>query len=626
MYINDRGEMNFHKFIKSSREVNLVNQKKAAEGICTSSEWARVEVGDRLPEKMMRDRIVSRTGISGDEFEEYLRPEEYLQWEWRMHTLYCIKKDDVEGAKLGIETLDGFPNQNPVQKQFVDTMRYMVARIEGASRDTLSIMIDLVVAHTIPSVEYALKGTQLLADQELNLIAEYARVYDYKGENHREWSLDLYKKVLHYIDHSAMDALSKAKVYPRVAYLISELILATDSTERELRYAYGMCHRAIELLRDTQRLYYFVELLECRKRLNIRIQGLPIRETERVRLRVLYEKDSKWENVLKELYRRYDISYHMHNFTYLYEETVCESAIETIRTRRNMFKISRARLTNDLCAEKTLERAENYMHSMSILLQRDFFERIGLCAEYRRTKIVTDKVELIELNNKLTEHISNGRVAAAEACLRELKSKLNMDISYNKQEIQKSVNRIELCKKILDRKTIYKNALVALEHTVPFVHVIRMSDKYFTRSEIECMCDLAFKVNGEVSGTCYELLLDMCEKALKKPLEVSKLSMYEPIMLGFIQSWLCQGKYEASHRYSERLMKECLSNYRSTVLVDCLYNKTCVYEMLSGPYDFPSKFAMIQSFLEDGIILSEIARRETWTSFLQTRLSANIND
>ena len=72
MYVNDRGQMNFHDFVRSSRELTEANLKKAAEGVCTESEWSRFEIGDRLPEKLMRDRMVARLGISGEEYEEYL--------------------------------------------------------------------------------------------------------------------------------------------------------------------------------------------------------------------------------------------------------------------------------------------------------------------------------------------------------------------------------------------------------------------------------------------------------------------------------------------------------------------------------------------------------------------------
>lgn len=621
MYVNDRGQMNFHVFLKASRELTGVNQKTASEGICTESEWSRVEIGDRLPEKMMRDRIVSRTGISGEEFEEYLRPEEYMQWEWRMYTLRCMNNRDVAGVKKGIKAMDGFLKQNPVQKQFVDTMRYMLAKMQGATKESLSILIELAVVHTIPSVEYALKGTQLLADQELNLIAEYARMYDYRGENVREWRFDIYKKVLQYIDNSTMDSLSKAKVYPRVACLISELLLETDSTEGEIRYAYEMCRRAVELLQENGRLYYLVELMERRKQLNVRIQGYQISEEEKANLKLSYDKDTQWETVLKELYIRYELPIYMQNFTYLYLETVCESAVEVLRTRRNMCKLSRARLCVNICADRTLERFENYAHCLSIVVLRDLFERVGLCAEYRRTKIITDKVGLLELNNRIVSYLKNDKIEEAEECLEQLESQLDMDICYNKQEIKKIANRIALHKKVLEKDVLYRNALVALESTIAFGDVIRKRERYFTRSEMECLHDLAFKVNGEVSGASYAILLEMCEGVLKKPIDASILSTYEPIMLGFVNDWIKLGKYDVSYRYSERLMKECLTNYRSTSLAECLFNKTRIYEILSEPHDIPSKKDMVKTSLEDAMLLAEIAKNEVWTAFLQTKLS-----
>lgn len=627
MYVNDRGQMNFHDFVKSSRELTEANLKKAAEGVCTESEWSRFEIGDRLPEKLMRDRMVARLGISGEEYEEYLRPEEYMQWEIRMFILRQLNMGNLSEAARGVRDYEKIPKQNCVQRQFTDTMRYMIASMQGVPSETLSMMIELAVAHTVASIEYAFRGTQLLADQELNLIAEYAKSYNYEGDNIREWRFDLYKKILNYIDHSTMDRISRAKVYPKVTCQICELLLESESTEGEIRYAYEMCSKSVELLRDTSRLYYFVELMEYRKRLIEHIREYEdVAAEEKENLKLVYDKDSEWENVLKEFYEAYDLPVYMQNFTYLYVETECESVVEIIQTRRNMFKLSRVRVSENICTDKTIERFEKYMNSPTIVVVRDIFDRIGLCGEYRRAKIISEKAELLELNNILTTYLNNNELDKAQKCLEELESQLDMEICYNKQEIKKSANLIAIRKGELDGDTLYKRALEALECSIPFEHVVRKPEKYFTRSEVECLYDLAFKVKGKLSDTCYEILLELCEKELSKTFNAMRLAMLEPIMVGLARKWNCEEKYRESYDYSERLMKECLSHYRSVALVDCQYNKGLVYEKLSAPYNIPSREPLIKKSLEDCVVLAEIAKKSNWTAFLQTKLSDYISD
>ena len=66
MYINDRDEINYHGFLRATRERQNVSLRMVGEGICTESAISRVEIGDRLPEKLMRDRISARLGVSGE--------------------------------------------------------------------------------------------------------------------------------------------------------------------------------------------------------------------------------------------------------------------------------------------------------------------------------------------------------------------------------------------------------------------------------------------------------------------------------------------------------------------------------------------------------------------------------
>lgn len=622
MYINERGQMNYHEFLRAARSLTGANLQQAAEGICTHSEWSRVEIGDRLPEKMMRDRMLARLGISSEEFEEYLRPEEFVKWECRMYILRCLNNGDVEGVKSGIKEMESLPKHNPVQSQFIDTMRYMLAKMQDVRKETLSMMIELAVAHTIPSIEYAFRGAHLLAPQELNLIAEYANIYEYSGENVREWRFSLYKRILNYIDCSVMDRISRAKVYPRTVWLMCELLLEMDSTEGEIRYAYEMCTKSIELLREANRLYYFVELLECRKQLIERIQSFDdVAIEEKEKLRLVYEKDTQWENLLKELYQLYRLPVYMQNFTYLYVETKAENFAEVLEVRRNMCKLSRVKVSEGFCTDKTIERIEKYMHNPTIVVMRDLLERIGLCGEYRRARIITHTPELLEVNNRFVMHMYNNELDEAEKCLEELESKLDMDICYNQQEVKRNANTIEFRKKELDEGTLHKHAMEALEATIPFENVVCKKDIYFTRSEIECLCNLAFRLKGEVSEICQEILQRLCDKVLEYPFDAVTLAIYEPVMLGFADAWEKKGDKKSSYDYTERLIKECLTHYRSTALVECLYNKSRIYEVLSKPYNLPSKHYFIKKSVEDSLLAAEMSKRTNWPEFLQTKLS-----
>lgn len=618
MYINDRDQINYHGFLKALRELQGANLRHVAEGICSDSEVFRAEIGDRLPEKLMRDRITSRLGVSGEEYEEYLRPEEYRQWEIRMYILDSINKGDVEAVQKGIELYEEIPDKNPVMKQFIDAMRYMLYQMQGVSEDILRAQIELAVVHTVPDVSSAFLGVHLLADQELNLIAEYTRLREYDGpkENAFAWRLEEYIKILEYIDHSYMDTIGRSKVYPKTTCYICEWILNNSPKKKNLELALDFCVKSIELLRDASRLYYFVELLEYRKVIIKRLLKLKMDDKKRVQLETMYEKDTEWENLFKELYTEYEVPVYMQNFTYLYVETECNNAVEVIRTRRNMLKLSRVKVCDNICTEKTVERFENYTHSPSIVIVRDIFERIGLCAEYKRARVITDNAEMLRISNRLITCLNSGDIENSNNCLDILEENLSMDISFNQQEVLKHRNLINIRNKVEDMESVYKTALSALEYTIPFGAIIRTEKIYITRGELECLYDLAFKVSGEVSNACFNIIKDACEKILQDNVDVARLCVYEPLVCELASVLGDVGKYEESCKWSEKLLKECLTNRRLISLVDSLYNKHWNYEKMLK-YDNEST---LKRDIKRCLSIGELSRRNNWVAFLQQRI------
>ena len=58
-----KDEINFHSFLNAMRKVHNVTLEQVCEGLCSVSMMKRIESGERLPEKLMRDRMVARMGV-----------------------------------------------------------------------------------------------------------------------------------------------------------------------------------------------------------------------------------------------------------------------------------------------------------------------------------------------------------------------------------------------------------------------------------------------------------------------------------------------------------------------------------------------------------------------------------
>lgn len=90
-----KDEINFHGFLNATRQLHNATLDQVCEGLCSRSMMLRIESGDRLPEKQMRDRILSRMGVIIEGYEDYLSIDEYEQWELRQKLLGSIEKKNL---------------------------------------------------------------------------------------------------------------------------------------------------------------------------------------------------------------------------------------------------------------------------------------------------------------------------------------------------------------------------------------------------------------------------------------------------------------------------------------------------------------------------------------------------
>lgn len=461
MIINERDHISYHGFLKRLRKKNQASQGRVCKGICTASAMNRFENGNRMMEKLMRDRFTARLGISCEKYEDYLQPKEYVHWKQRLRIVKAIEKRELEQAKEELEAYALSAKNNCIHLQFVDAMRYMILRLEDAPREILLDVLRNAIKRTVPNVKKALAGECLLCDQEINLIAEVIRLEEPKAgrTDVNAWRIAEYEKLIAYIESSCWEDMQKAKIYPKIVYHICQSLQEKEATQTELRRGLELCHAAMELLRGTDSLYYTNELTEASRRLTARLIGSVI--------------DPEAEIALEE----------MLDFCYLYYENECYDIAKVIENRRQMLGISRKKLTEGICAERTLLRLEREGMNASIDMVRRMFERIGLCAEYRRARVVTNDVEVLLLLDEVIRNKNHDDFERWEENLKKLEDSLCMEIPQNKQEIGSLFATLMYRRGDIGKEEFCRRLKSALEYTLPITAVKVEEEKYLSKSE-----------------------------------------------------------------------------------------------------------------------------------------------
>lgn len=404
MFINEQEDIRYHIFLKKLRKKNQVSQTRVCEGIYTVSAMNRFENGNRIAEKLIRDRFTARLGISCERYEDYLQPKEYVRWEQRMRIVQAIEKRKLEQAKEELDAYALSAKDNCVQLQFVDTMRYMILRLEDAPREMLLDMLRSAVKYTVPNVKKALAGVHLLSDQEINLIAELIDLEEPEdvSVDVNEWRIAQYEKLIAYIDDSHWEKLQKAKIYPRIENRICQTL----------------------------------------------------------------QKKEEWSD-----------------FCYLYYENECHDIAKVIESRRQACGIPRKKVIEGICTERTLVRLEREGRNPSMNTVMHLFDRIGLHADYRRARVLTNDVEVLWLFDEVIRNKNHGDFESWEENLKKLRNSLSMDIPQNKQEVSCLFATLMYQRGAIGKEEFCIWLKSAFEYTLPINALHGEGKEYLTKSE-----------------------------------------------------------------------------------------------------------------------------------------------
>ena len=600
-----KDEINFHRFLNATRQLHNVTLDQVCEGLCSRSMMLRIESGDRLPEKQMRDRILSRMGVIIEGYEDYLSIDEYEQWELRQKLLGSIERKEFVKAEQYLEKYRIYEKQNVVEEQYCKAMELMLLQLQNAPLAKQQPVIERAVKLTMSHIGNHLSEKVLLSEQELNLLIEYVRLRPYNGKPEEEfrWRCGQYKDIMNYIEHSRLDSFCRAKVYPKAVSYLCEKILEKSDRVEDWKEGIEACNQAIELLRDSRRLYYFIELVASLEKLVNKYEAYldeDDKQGERNNFREGLEEKLAWRDVIMELYTEYQVTPYMEHFCHLYwgMESYCIGDI--IRTRRQMFGMTKEQLCEGICGIKTLTRLELKQAKTQMPIVRALFKRLGLCAEYIRARVITSDYEVLKLAEECVRYENNYQMEEWIWRLKELEQKLCMDIPQNKQFIKNSYCALRLQLRKISKEQYMKEMLEALEYTIPLEYVMKPGKKFLSREERTYIHNIGINI-GAVKDNPYMLVIaNICkENDLENDLG-GHIRKYEFLLTSIISYLGNIGDYEKSDELSKKLMKKSLQYRREGILAETMYNNLWNYQqrLREGKEIQGSELSILESLVD----------------------------
>ena len=579
----EKDEINFYVFLNAMRQIYNVTLEQLSEGLYTKSAMKRIESGERLPEKLMRDRLMARMGISGENYEDYLQNEEYDRWKLRQEMLNCVQAKDWNVLEAKVKEYEAIEKYSKVEEQFLMVMKLWLYKYLNISLEEQRRLVENAILLTIPEITNGFPEGMLLADQELDLLVEYVELFKDDGNiiDETEWKLGQYKSILSYIDNSQMDDIGKAKIYPKVAVGLCQLILDRAMTIKNVQQGIHICSRTIELLRNTNRLYYFMELLEIRKEFLEFISNDLVEQgnaENAKKLSGVIAETNEWINLMKCIYEQYNVSPYMENDSHIFREAKCNAIGDIIKVRREMLKMSREELCEGICSERALMRLENRRQKKTqIPIVRELFEKLGLCAEFTRARVITTDFELIQLAENIAIYSNNSDMQKWEETLEILEERLCMDIAHNRQMVKFTRSSLEYSRNDITLDAYFQRMKDALECTIELKNVLESDDCYLTQEEVSCIYNIGVRLH-DPNNPFIPVINKICEQYMRDNIVPSKIAEYELLMTGMANYLGTMGQFDESDRVSATVIKSFLQNRRMSSLATNIYNQLWNYQ------------------------------------------------
>jgi len=558
-------EQDFAKFLKRVRKEENVYLEQLAEGLMTASQLARIEKGQRPIPKNMRDRLLGRLGIASDLYENLLNIEDYEAWECQRDILSAVERRETSRAwKLILAYENQTPDNDKVTQQFCLMMEAEVLKQQKVDQCDIASCYEKAAKCSIPDIGNLCLKKKLLSIQEINMILEYE--FYHKDQSFSNQC----KHLMTIVEKTVYDDLSKVKIYPKIVYyyLREEFIQHKEQTMEHLKENLRICNRAVEMLRDTGRAFYLLELLEIKIKLLDCIKEMQEDET----LRLEYQECEALVHLFHKLYKQCDVSVYMQDCTYLYQQRWVFYIGDVLRIRRKMFGLTQKELCEGVCSVRTLRRAEKKEANMQHEHLEVLLRKIGLSKEFQRTCLITNDREVLRLRNEILTCRNNREYDKCRELLGQIQKKILLGIPENQQYVMELKASLDWMENKITREEFVVKEEEALRCTFKRKKLFYVDEIYLTEIEVLCIRKIIQGLECPEKEEYIRFLLRVCKINEKKCALTDQISMCEHVM-PYIASEL--GNIEEYHTAIEIdriVLREALMCRRIWVIGNVLYD------------------------------------------------------
>ncbi len=608
----------FPSFIRKAREIQGITLEALCRDLCSFSMMGKIERGERLAGKELRDRILARLGVCSDGYENFLFYEDYLVWKRQQRIVNAIEKSEFEVAEEELAIYEKKEEEYNLERQFCLVMRAQIMQKRHEAPSEIAKRYEEAVKLTVSDIDIVSINELCLSVQELDMILEYERYCRPKRLASR------CEEILAYISSEMFDTYSYVKIYPKVIYY---LYLSTTDEERDWHRLLRLAGKGIEQLRTTGRMYYFWELAEIRREgLTWLLGQIENDEVGRKREAVqkVIDRMTDWIDALDFVHDLSGTNRKMETSCYLYQQKEAYCISDVIRRRREMLGMTKKELCEGICSEKTIGRLEAKKTKPQIEIVRLLFEKLNLSGEYQRAQIVSKDVKANIIAGEICVYANKCDYKKVEVLLKELEQYISLSNPINRQYKEWTEIRIKSTSGEVSKEEAIQCFRKILEDTIPYEAVLRDSEKYLTNVEMQCLLNIALNIGTLENNKAFDILLDFCRQMKSDEGILEHIGLWELVMTNVANLYGDQGDYDKSDAVSIKTMTECIHCYRMRLLDLHLYINAWNYrEREKKNIPLPQGY-YVEVYLKNCIVLCQINKNAVREKVINEELSKYI--
>lgn len=551
------------KILQRLRKEQGMNQEELSRGLCSITTLSRFESGEREPDQILFESLVSRLGKDSTKWELILSENDKRLLEKRNYIEYLIKTNQWEEVEKEIKGYKKFTGvSKTLHEQYQLFIQALLDQHNGEFEQALNqCKLALEKTKIVLKEDGVIIKKEVLSKNELRILYLIGEIL---FESNVEQSMDLYNYwtiLLRYVETRCSDERYRLEFYSQAYYYLAYIDYERAKYRRSICY----CKKVLKELIEKRSICYLKQFIRLINKLDEVCDISSILELSSIEnLNILLETLEEWEEENKKLQQKQQYI-RPYNSTYSINEIIKNMRKYYGKTQEDFMEYSDVGIVSN---QSALSKIETGKRSPRVTTRRNYLELLGLEGKEEGYQLAVqgEDFEIQELRWEIDFYISIHEMEKAEELLWKLKEKIDLDNVYNQQYIR----RTELF--ILDEveggscEECEKEIFSILELTVKDIERLReveSLDGFFTREEIILLMNLGYTYheNGQ-----YEKALSYYKKIEQYFCDIypfSNAGTYKTLLYNLSQVYGMLGNY-----------KEVLEKSRACIFINMFYDNS----------------------------------------------------